>query len=285
MNRTTRHRLNGTTVTGRQESAAIWHDCPWPSLKDGSVNGVAFFDDFSDFPLIGTQTTQIAHGKYKIFAGASGSVAPVGTINSTQVPGGALAFTSGGNNTAGSLAQAYAPFALSGLTSNTGKLWFECCVSVESILTNTLGFFVGLAETNLFTLSATVPFNAASASTSNSGSMIGFFKDEDGLGVVNTAYTDRATSFTNIGASEASISAAFTFVRLGFVYDPGDPTNCITFYQNNAKLATGMSSTTLTGLTNLDANNLGLMMAVIGDSAAGTYAAHLKWWKCAQLLP
>lgn len=284
MNSTTRHLLNGTAVTGRQESPAIWGDCPWTSLRDGSVNGVAFYDDFSDFPLIATQTTQINHGRYKLFSGSSGSIAPVDAVNSVQTPGNALAVTLNGDNTAGSIALSYSPFALTGLASNTGKLWFEACVGISTILTNTIGFFLGLGEADAFTLSATVPFNAASASISNSGSLIGFFKGEDELGAINTAYTDRATSFTNIGDDEASI-AAYTFTRLGMVYDPGNGSACITFYQNNDKLTSVMTSTTLTGLTNLDANNVAPMLAVIGDSSASTGAVYLKWWKCAQLLP
>lgn len=279
----TLHELNGTTTSGRLYSPAIWSKAPWHAIVSGEKNGCFFDFDCRNFPLIGTQTTQIGHGPFKLFAGATGSVAPVGTVNSVIKPGGALAFTLDGNNTASSVAEAYPRFALTGNSSNTGKLYFEASIAVSTILTNTIGFFVGLAETNQLTLSATVPFNAADA-TSNTGGMIGFSKSEDGLGVVDVSVADRATSFTAIKASTASMTA-YTFVRLGMLYNPADSARCLRFFVNNVEDSTALTKTALQAYTYVDAANLGFLMATIGDSSASTNATYLEWVRILQELP
>ena len=55
----------------------------------------------------------------------------------------------------------------------------------------------------------------------------------------------------------------------------------IKFYVNNLETSTPMSNTTLTGLTNLDANALGLLFAHVADSSFGDN--YLDWWRCVQL--
>ena len=150
--------------------------------------------------------------------------------------------------------------------------------------------FIGLGEVDAFTLAANVPMNSGDA-IDNSGAMIGFRIEEDGLGVVDTVYSDRATSFTNIGDTEGGTLVAHTFKKLGFIYDPqltgtdsGRPENCcVRFFQDNQLCATGLTKSTLTGLTNLDANALGLLWATAADSGGTSFLGSLKWWRVAQL--
>lgn len=273
-----------TAITAREPSPAIWTDCPWISTRGRKLSGgLSMWDDFDEFPLIGTQTTQIAHGKYKVFATA-GSVLPISAVNSVEMPGAILQFGGAANNDSVSLAQSYPSVMLSGLKANSGRLWFECRLALSTLLVDTVGFFIGLAEVEQWTLATGVPFNGGDAIT-NSASAIGFRKGEDALGVVDTVYSDRATSFTNIGASEATISAANTFIKLGFTYDPGRSADCVRFYSNNLMLATKLSKTTLIGLTNLDANSLGLICSLIADTAGTTAKLYLDWWALAQELP
>ena len=267
-------------------SPNIWDDCPMQLIRDGILPGsYVEKNGWGDFPLAGTQTTQIGFSDYKLFATADGTIAPVSAINSVERVGSVLALTAGttSDNESLSIAQAYPSFYLSGSASTSGKLWFEAEIGVSSILTNTVGFFVGLAETELWTLATGVPFNAGDAIT-NSASAIGFRKEEDGLGVIDTVYSDRATSFTNAGDAESSI-AANTLKKFGMVYNPAETTDCITFYANGLPLTTKVSRTTLTGLTNLDANALGVMAAVICDSAADGTKFFLSKWRCFQLAP
>lgn len=245
--------------------------------------GVYFFDDFSDMPLIGTQTTQIGFGKYKVFATSGESIAPLSTVNSVELGYGGLSANLANDNESASLAQSYPTLMLSGNTSDSGKLWFECRVACNTLLTATQGFFIGLAETNLFTLATGVPFNASSEVTTNGGSVLGFRKSETGLGVVQSCYNDRATSFTAVNATLGTIAAAYTFMKLGFIYDPYRTTDQIRFFVDGVQDATFISKTTLQATTNLKAHALGLMFANIAAASVSTGKNFLQWWRYAQL--
>ena len=275
---------NIPNTIARSYSPNIWADCPLDDIRNGVLPGAWIEKNgWSTFPLAGTQTTQIGFDDYKLFATADGTIAPVSAINSVECIGAPLAFTCGttSDNESLSLAQSYPSFLLSGLTTNSGKLWFEAEIAVSSIATNTIGFMLGLAETEQWTLASGVPFNAGDAIT-NAASFIGFRKEEDGLGVVDTVFSDRATSFTNIGDAEGSM-AANTLIKYGMVYDPKQTDDCIRFYENGVQLTTEMSNSTLTGKTNLDANALGVIAAVIADSAADAVKFYLSRWRCFQL--
>lgn len=270
------------TVTGTY-SPFIWGDCPFEQIKLGQLPGSTFEIKPENFPLAATQTTQIDHGNLKVFATANGTIAPVSAIGGVERVGAALALTAGStsDNESLSIAQSYPSFLMSGSASNSGKLWFEAEIGVSSILTNTVGIFCGLAETDLLVLATGVPFNAGDAIT-NSAAAIGFRKEEDGLGVIDTVRSDRATSFTNIGDADSSI-AVNTLTKFGMVYDPNDVNRCVRFYKNGVELSNALSRATLTGLTNLDANALGFLLAVICDSGADGVAVYLSKARVAQL--
>jgi hypothetical protein len=269
----------------RTPSPAIWADCPVRDLLEDPGKGLYFFDDFQDLPLVPTLTTQIAYGKYKAYAASGCSIAGVSAVNSVELQGGTLSITMDTDNDEAAIGQAYNKYLMSGLTSNSGKLWFECCYAQNSIATNMASTFLGLATTDAIAFAANTPHNSGDAIT-NDWYGIGFRIEEDGLGVIDTVYTDGATSFTNIGDTEAGTLTANTFRKLGFVYDPAGPSDSfVTFYANNQALTTKLSKSTLTGLTNLDANNLGLLWSVAADSAGTSFAGYLKWWRVAQLFP
>jgi hypothetical protein len=270
----------GSADTNRNPSPNIWGDCPLLSIIDGSIAGTYFIDDFVDYPLIGTQTTQIAHGRYKVFNTGSGTVVGVSAVNSLEIGKGVLDIAVDTDGDSGSIAQSYPSFLL---TSTAGKLWFETLLCWTPITTNGIGFFVGLAETELWTLATGVPFNASDAIT-NSASAIGFRKPEDDLTTFDTVYSDRATSFTNIGNAEGSVDAAYQWTKLGMVFDPNAPAaDRIRFYQDNVELSTKVTNAALIALTYLDANALGLILAVIADSAGTSGHVYPDWWRCVQL--
>lgn len=266
---------------GQGPSAGVWYDCPWEELRNDPNRGIAFFDDFMDLPLAPTLTTQIGFGKYKAFADTGGTIKGVPTVNSVERVKSVLEMGADTADDAVAIAQAQPHFLISGSPASSGKLWFEASVAMSSILINTIGWFVGLAETDLLTLANDVPF-ADGNTISNAGSFLGFRKEEDGLGVIDTVYSDRATSFTNVGDAATSV-AANTFIRLGLRYDPEDVAKCIRFFANGTELDDGVSRSTLTGLTNLDANALGLIFALIVDSAGTSAKAYMNWWRCAQM--
>lgn len=276
---------NTTAVRDKQTpSPAIWADCPVNLILEQPRLGRYLYEDWKQFPLIGIQTTEIAHGGWKVFNTGAGTVVPVSAVNSVEIPGGALKIALDTDNDQGAIAQSYPTFNMTGDPATSGKLWFEVCYAQKSVLTNMAAVMIGLAETELWTLATAVPFNAGDAIT-NAASFIGFRIEEDGLGVIDTVYSDRATSFTNIGDTEGGTLTAFTFKKLGIVYDPAKAADCVTFYADNLELTTRLSKAALVALTNLDANALGPIIAACADSAGTAFEAYIKWIRVCQLNP
>lgn len=271
---------DGTPTTG--PSYQLWHDCPVAEIDSDMGIGWGIKDHFVEFGVPGTQTTEVNHGKYKVFADSGGYVKSDETFDSAEVPGGILAFSSDTANEAASLATESESFMLSGDSTTSNKLWFEARVATGSIATNGIGFMVGLAETQLWTLAQGVPFNAGDPIT-NTASFIGFHYPEDDTSTMDTVYSDRATSFTKVADAGVTGIAANTWVKLGMRYDPSDTANAIVFYVDGVPLDDVVSNSTLTGLTNLDAGTLGLIFALIVDSSGTSIIAYMDWWQCYQL--
>jgi hypothetical protein len=271
-----------TQTTDRGYSNGLWKDAPdLAILKINPTLGWYIDDDFTDFPLAGVQTTEIGHGKYKVFCTTAGKVEPVSTVNSVVKPGGVLSMLADSDNDSASIAQAYPTFFLSGDPATSGKLWMEARMAISSIANNGIGFMLGLAETTLWTLATGVPFNGGDAIT-NSASFIGFRKEEDGLGVLDTVYSDRATSFTNIGDAASSMLAN-TFIKLGMKYDPTNAAACVTFWVNGTQLTTVLSRAALVAMTNLDANALGIIFAMVADSGGTAIRPYIDMWRVIQV--
>lgn len=266
-------------------SPGIWYDCPWTQIQNGEVAGVAHFNDFNAMPLIPTETTQIAWGDGKVFATASGTVAPVLTVNSLAVDKGVLALQPDASAHSASFADAYGSLRVAG-DKTIGKLWFECrvAVSTNGIVTNRLGWMIGLAEVDLWTLATGVPFSSNAGAITNSAAFLGFEHLPADTTQIHTAYSDRATSFTEVGTNQG-VLAANTFTNLGMVLDPYNPdsTRRVRFYQDNLELTTAISAATIVAFTNLNANSLGLIMAAVGGSATSTDSFYCQWWRACQL--
>lgn len=279
-------RQNGSSDTSRLPSPALWSRCPWEDIvnPNSGVDGVAFYDDFQDLPLQGTLTTQIAAGRYKVFGDTGNTITRVMSINSAIVSGGALQFELDTDNDEVAMAQSYPSYSMTGLPATDGKLWFEICYAQNSVATNMASVFLGLANVAAVTLSTTVPLNDGNAIDASMYG-IGFRIEEDGLGVIDTVYTDGATSFTNVGDTEGGTLTAYTFKKLGMFYDPNDSAKCIRFFADNVELTSAVSRSTLTGLTNLDAAGLGLLMAFCADSGGTSFDGYVKWVRIAQLAP
>lgn len=280
--------------TNRLHSRAVWEGCPLDGSQYGVSDGLYRFEDFGNCALIGTQTTQIAYHGGKVFATSGAAVTPVSSVNSVDLGGGILAFTHAADNDSAAYGDAYPQFKITGSAATSGKLRFEARVATKSILTLRNGFMLGLGEVNQWTYATAVPLNADAGLLTNSGSFIGFNKFEiigattvfaskqSVSGGINTSYTDRATAFTAIGADDYTGQAAFTFVKLGFVYDPTDAVNCVKFYANGVQLAHTLTRAAIVATTNLKANSLGMMLVSIAAASVSTDATYLDWWACHQ---
>ncbi len=279
-------RKTGTVDTFNVPSPNLWGaegGCPWDRIKNGELAGSAFYDDFESLPLAPTLTTQIAFGQYKAFATSGETISGISAVNSVDLGGGILKLTQGTAGNSTSIASAYPFLKVSGDATKDGPLWFEACVAVKSVVTLHQAFFLGLAETNLFTLATGVPFSSSAGNPTNGGACLGFFKPSANTTTLNSTYNDRATSFTAVGTGEVTGLAAFTFTKLGFVYNPAAPTKMVRFYQDNIELASYLKPSDISGTTNLKANSLGLLLSIVGGSATSSDEFYMKWWRAAQL--
>ncbi|HVL15843.1 MAG TPA: hypothetical protein VM529_24945 [Gemmata sp.] len=272
---------NLTADTRRNLSPAVWGQFPIASILSKDVDGIFKYDDFSNLGLAPTLTTQIGWDGYKAFANTGCTISKISAVNSVELPGGTLEFALDTDNDSASLARAYPDLLIS---SGAGKIVFEACYAQASVATNMAATIFGLAEVEQWTLANAVPLNASDAIT-NAASFIGFKVEEDGLGVVDTCYSDRATSLTDIGAAEGGTLVAYTFKKFGMVIDLNtyDPDDAVRFYADNRLLATKMSRSSLAALTNLDANGLGPIFATCADSGGTAHRGYLKWWAWGQV--
>ncbi len=264
--------------SGRGPSPAIWGDLP-PDIVWDPNKGIHFFDDFLDASLPGTQTTQIAWGRYKVYNTGTGGakVIPHSGFPTTGAYGGflrALADTAGDQFALGTQA---IPFLLN---NTAGKLRFEARIGITGIATNNLHLFVGLGENIAMTYGAAQPLADADA-TQTTGGLIGFNILEDGVGVLNTAYADRAAVWTQAQAGVGTM-VAHTWKKVGMIYDPNSTLEALTFYVDGVKQTGVVTAAALAALTYLDVNGLGLCFAGFADSAGTSTYAYLDWWRCAQ---
>lgn len=272
--------------TNKGRSPSLWQaigGCPYDSVKAGLTPGVIQEDDFENFSLPGTQTSEVAVGRYKAYNTGAGTVKANQTFGSTVTAGGIVSMLCDSDGDASVFGTQACPFLLSGLTSNSGKLWFEARIAVTGIATNNIQTFIGLGQNDAFTFGAAKPLGNADA-VANDAPFIGFQMTEDGLGVQNFAYADKATSWTNVAAGIGTL-AALTWAKVGFTYDPNNDTNCIVPYFNGVPSTSVISRATLTGLTYMDVSALGFVMASFADSAGTSTYFYIDEFHAVQLDP
>ena len=284
-----KQQYSGTGVADTSaDQSNFWADCPIVEIKAGWKRGWFQEDDFTEFaplPFVPTntsvQTTEggIA-GKYKVYSATAGTWAPVNAVPTTDTGGGYLRGLCDTAGDAAAIGFAGSPFLLN---NAAGKLWFEARFAITGIATNNAQVFVGLGENNVMTFGAAQPLGDADIANAT-GALIGFNILEDGLGVLNACYEDRATAWVNpTSGTGIGTMAANTFKKVGMVYNPNDSTNAITFYVNGVKQACVISAATLTALTSLDVKGLGVLAGMYADTAGTANYLYLDWWKCYQL--
>ena len=278
----------GTASTGftqdvdRGPSAGVWGDCPVTiqDLLNDPTLGWFFHDDFTDFLLPGTQTTEINLGRYKVYNTGAGKVITdsMPTATGTAKRGGIISMlcdTAGDQSVIGTHA---CPFLLN---ASAGPLWFEGRIATTSIATNMTHLFLGLGNNDEVTFGAAIPLADADA-TGTAVNLLGFTRLEDGLGVLNTSYSDEAAVYTHVQTSAGAI-VANTFIKLGMKFDPKGGAGALKFFVNGVQTTTSLSATVLAALTNLDVSGLGLVFAQFADSGGTANYAYLDWWRCIQV--
>mgnify|MGYP006052756233 FL=1 len=246
-------------------SPFIWKDCPIRELKDGTVEGWIFEDDFCNPHPVAAGAEGLA-GDYYGFADTGGTVALADEV------GGAVTLSSDGDNEGASLRMKGRPFQIS---RSHGKLWFECRLKTSTITDTKHGFFVGLTDS--LTLSATVPI--AAAGTLADENFVGFHRLEGDGDKVDCVYKADGVTQVTVEA-DAGTLVADTYIKLGMVYNPD--TYVLTFYVNGVAVDTY----TVVAAAGTDFPNdvrLGLVIAVLNATASTPGSTTIDKWRCAQL--
>lgn len=274
---------SNTPNTGRGMSPGLWGDCPLPEVILGNQDGVHFFDDFLDFGLPGTQTTEINLGRYKVYNTGAGTIATNASLGGTLTSGGIISMLADTAGDGSAIATQASPFLLTGSTTNSGPMWLEARMAITGIATNNAQWFFGLGDNSAYTLGAAKPLGDANAVASDVP-FLGLQVNEDGLGVVRGVYADEAATWTEVEDSVGTF-AANTFAKVGLKYDPSNSTSCVQFYFNGIPASSVISAATLAGLTNMDAHPLGIVWAMFADSAGTSTYGYCDWIRACQLSP
>lgn len=276
--------FSSTINTNRLHSPNLWADCPLDAIREANRDGFYFFDDFLDFNLPATQTSEVTQGRYKAYCATAGQWIADEMPHSTTAGVGngwisGLCDTDGDSMAIGTTA---CPVLLT--TTNTGKAWFEARIATTSILTNMGQIFCGLGENRVAAFTSTVPLgNADTANATNA--MIGFRRAEDGLSVLDTVYADHSATYGVVKASASSgVLAANTAIKLGMKIDMSDTLRCVRFYVNGLECADAMTKAALLALSFVDVSGLGPLLAFYADSAGTSDYLYLDWWAVASTL-
>lgn len=273
------------TVDTSRGFSGLWGDCPLSTIRDNPGEGYWFFDDFVDFGIAGTQTSEINLGRYKVYNTGSGTVASNKFPNSTGTQlGGVISMlcdTAGDQSVIGTHACPYS------LASTAGKLWFEARIATTSVATAMTHIFIGLGNNADVTFGAAIPLADADA-TGTAVALVGFARLEDGQTALNTVLTDEGATYNYGGTPSTNIQtgagtlAADTWIKVGMMYDPKNASRCLRFFVNGVEASTAVTSTILAATTHLDASGLGPVFAQFADTSGTSNYAYLDWWACYQ---
>lgn len=226
------------TDTDRTPSPSLWGSCPWSPGVGGATDprlGQGFFDDFQQTPAAGAAVTVTNIGPYRRFGDTAS------TITDAALLGGALTFTCANADESTSLGSLVAPYKI---VSTTGKLWYECRFKISSIAATTCNVFVGLVGTTA--ASAVIPITATDDTMADID-FLGFIVKSTGL--VDWRYKASGQTVQNPIASIAQL-VADTYIKLGFLYDPGAPSaNRISAFVNGVKQTTYITGTNIAAAT------------------------------------
>jgi hypothetical protein len=268
---------NGTSnTTAREWSPNIWHDCPWASIREGVIPGLAW--EFN-FGLMRTSADIAAAEAYwahdlKVFGSTGGSIA-VG-----DEYGGSATFAADGDNEGVGLGWMGYPLQID---RGKGKLWFEVHLKTSTITDTKHGFFVGLIDSSA--LSATVPI--AAAGTLADENFVGFHRLEGDGDKLDTVYKANGVTQVTVGTDAVTL-VADTYKKVGMKFEPGvDPisggTNYLSFYADNLRLADDKEIPSGDGTDFPNDVRLGFVFALLNATGSTPGSTTLACARVAQL--
>lgn len=274
----------GSERTDRWFSPNIWGDCPIEAIKNGTVIGRFFQDDFTG-PCPNTDAGLYegageSPGLGYLFYGDTGVLIKA---QAGAEEGVVQASTMDTDNDESVMSTGSPSWNISDTAADAKKFWFEARVSKSSIANEAMAMFVGLGWDHTAGVSV-AQTTCLTDSDSNLGafSFLGFHVDNaDGDAMDFVYMADGQAQTVKIAGVE--VPAAATFVKLGFLYDPdADATKRIKVFVNNVEQTTYVTATNIAAATFPDAEPMAMVWAAkTGTGATGT--AEMDWWRAAQL--
>ena len=203
----------GSELSGNGFTDSLWSDCPIDSIRAGTVQGIIVEPNLAEYDSTASGTRN--NCGLPTFEGDC-------TIDGIAVAGGGVALFGTTNDEEASIqfcGDASAPFVIPADSSTGKKMWFECEIK-KSAITNSLGgFFVGLASEGI----AIANFIDDGGADFATGDLLGFWNDEtdDSVGSHVHVVTQKGAAAFDTIIDTVDELVADTYVRLGFVYDPG----------------------------------------------------------------
>ncbi len=271
------------TDTDRKPSASIWGRCPWNSINEGKVNGVAIWDDFKSFNVTPatTEGNWAANAGYAQFSSTGGTITAPAISASTTAGLASSGITIGSDdiNEGVAIRTLSVPFALN--RANL-KMWFECRIQKSSIANTIADTFIGLGDNTAST--ASTPFSAAATLADHN--LFGFWSKSTAGGNCAVSYKAAGVSAVDISTTDITMVAA-TYTKLGFKYElTGDPAGqyILSFYQDGVRLGTTKQMPTGNGTDFPNNVSLGLLMAIRNAAGSSPGTMTVQWWRAAQLI-
>ncbi len=257
-------------------SAAIWGDCPIDSIRNGSMGGIIFEDDFVSCPSLS--------------AGAGDTLGPYLAYGDTGVtikaqagvPGGVAEVAGNDADNDESVLSGGSPAFVVSDGDDARKLWGEVRVKKASIANNACALFVGLAWDHgdgvsvAKTLCLTDDDGALGAF-----SFLGFHVGQADGDAVDFVYKAEGQNAV-VKIAGVHVPAADTWVKLGFIYDPAaENDKKIRIFVNNVEQTTYVTAADIAAATFPNAEPMAPVWAVkVGEAAESK--AQLDWWRFVQ---
>lgn len=259
--------------TKRGPSNELWSDCPWMEIDAGTVDGVAWYDDFTTFGTL-TAGGTLSTGRWTAVADTGGTVTALLTD-----PKGVIAMTTdttdedeiylmSGNNLFGT---AVIP------STGGGNLWFEARVKVSTVTDGQLGFFIGLTEEAIV---ADQIVDATGALASKD--CIGFHVAAASGSACNWVYRKAGQTQQTALASAATL-VADTYVKLGFKFlASNNSTKRIICYVDGVEKTTYITAANIAASTFPSGEEM-LVSCLMKSMTAAAKTVSLDWVRFAQL--
>lgn len=264
-------------------SGSIWGNCPWNSIREGKVGGVAFYDDFNSFNITPatTEGNWTATQGYAQFSSTGGTITAPAASAATKagIPTKGITIGSDDDNEGVGIRTLSTPFMLNRANQ---RFWFEACFKKSSIANTILEFFIGLMENTALTSAVPITTTAATLADKN---LVGIYTTESAGSTGNSTYKADGVTAVTVGSAELTF-VADTFTKVGMKYEPtGDKAGsyALSFYQDGTRLTTAKIIPDSSGTDFPTDIAMGPVLASRNAAGSSPGTVTIKWWRAAQL--